>query len=134
MRLYPMIFAHPALRDAPPVLVDVGASGELHPAWQRMARYAVGVGFEPDARDAPAVAAAFRRWVTVPKIVVGEAGRTTADLVLTKFPYCSSTLTPNQAALADWAFAPLFTVDPRQSLPATTLAKALEAHGIAHLD
>lgn len=134
MNLYEQIFNHAALRDAPPVLVDVGASGELHPAWRNIARFAVGVGFEPDARERPAVADQFREWVTVPKIVVADAERESTELVLTRFPFCSSTLPPDQAGLADWAFAPLFAESGKATLPCTTLATGLEAHGVARLD
>ncbi len=132
--VYDEVFDHAVLRDAPPVLVDVGASGELHPAWRRIARYAIGVGFEPDARERPAHATSFREWITIPNIVVAEDDRSRAELVLTRFPFCSSTLVPDHSSLAAWAFAPLFEETGRQSLPAGTLKNGLEAHGLTQLD
>lgn len=137
MSLLDDIFAHAALRDAPPVLVDVGASGGIHPRWRRIARYAVAVGFEPDARERGALEGdrkRFRRWILCDKLVVAEPGRAEAELHLTKSPYCSSTLEPDAAGLHGWAFADLFTLQETRRVPATTLMAALQAHGLTGID
>jgi hypothetical protein len=136
LNLIDRVFAEPELRAAPPVLVDVGAAGGMHPAWRRIARYSVGVGFEPDAREAAPLGAAqrmFQRWVFCPGLAVPEArpdGR--AQLHLTRSPQCSSTLRPN--AVGEWAFADLFDVQETRTFPATTLKAALTAHGLDRLD
>ena len=138
MNLIDRIFAEPELRAAPPVLVDVGAAGGVHPAWRRIARHAIGVGFEPDARQAAPLGAAqrmFQRWVYCPGLAVPEAqpdGR--AQLHLTRSPQCSSTLRPDAAALGEWAFADLFDVQETRAFPATTLTAALAAQGLDRLD
>src|SRR5688572_22258055 len=106
MSVLDRIFAHPALAGSPPVLVDVGAAGGLHPGWRAIAPYAIGVGFEPDARErATPAQRAFKRWIACDRIVVAEPGRAEADLHLTASPFCSSTLAPDGPALAEWAFA-----------------------------
>jgi hypothetical protein len=134
--LYERIFRHPALRDAPPVLVDVGASDRLHPAWRRLVPYAIGVGFEPDRREITAMetsAKGFKQWISCDRIVVAGT-ETLSPFYLTQSPYCSSTLPPNLAALSDWTFADLFKVKETQTLPATQLTVVLKSHGIAHPD
>lgn len=124
------------LRRQPPVLVDVGASGEVHDAWLPIARWSIGVGFDPDSRERPAdepIARAFREWHFVPSIV----SPTTTDrqtLYLTKSPFCSSTLRPLTEELAHYTFADLFTVVGTTTVPSTTLADALATLGISSID
>ncbi|HET7535423.1 MAG TPA: FkbM family methyltransferase [Candidatus Didemnitutus sp.] len=138
MSLYDRIFAEPELQAAPPVLVDVGAAGGIHGAWRAIARHSIGVGFEPDARDAAALGGAarlFRRWILCPGLVVPErpADGTTA-LHLTRSPQCSSTLPPRADALHEWAFAEFFDVQETRALPAATLADFLGQRGIDRID
>lgn len=138
MKLPERILAEPELIAEPPVLVDVGAAGGVHPAWRRIARFSIGVGFEPDARETAALDAArrmFRKWIFCPALAVPAAtadGR--AALHLTRSPQCSSTLRPNAAALGAWAFADFFAVTETRTVPATTLVEALAAQGITHTD
>ncbi len=138
MSLLDAVFAEPELRAAPPVLVDVGAAGGVHPAWRRIARYAIGVGFEPDAREAAPLDAArgqFARWIFCRTLAVPTPTTDgTAALHLTHSPQCSSTLAPAAGALSEWAFAEFFRVVETRTLPATTIAGALAAEDIARVD
>lgn len=138
MSLLDRVMREPELQSEPPVLVDVGAAGGVHPAWRRIARYAVGVGFEPDAREAAPLDAAqreFKRWIFCPGLAVPESPADgQATLHLTRSPQCSSTLPPRTAALAEWSFADFFEVTERRRFPATTLKAALVAQGIARVD
>jgi len=138
MSLIDRIFAEPELQAAPPVLVDVGAAGGVYPAWRTIARHSIGVGFEPDAREAGALSGAarqFRQWILCPGLVVPErpAGGTTA-FHLTQSPQCSSTLPPQTEALAEWAFADFFNVQETRALPADTLGDFLRQQGIDRID
>ena len=138
MNLIDRIFAQPELQAAPPVLVDVGAAGGAHPAWRRIARHAIGVGFEPDVREAAPLDAAqrqFKRWIFCPGLAVPEAAPDgQARLHLTRSPQCSSTLRPRAAAVGEWAFADLFDVMETRAFPATTLQAALAAQGLDRVD
>ena len=138
MNLIDRILTEPELQERPPVLVDVGAAGGVHPAWRRIARHSIGVGFEPDAREAAPLSAAqglFRRWIYCPGLVVPAP---TADgrqpLHLTRSPQCSSTLPPRPDALREWAFADFFAVTETRAFPATTLVDALTAQGLDQVD
>jgi FkbM family methyltransferase len=138
MSLLDRIFAEPELLAAPPVLVDVGAAGGVHPAWRRIARHAIGVGFEPDAREAAPLGDAqrqFKRWIFCPGLAVAETppgGQ--ATLHLTRSPQCSSTLRPRTGVLGEFAFAELFEVEETRAFPATTLRDALAAQGVDRVD
>lgn len=138
MNLLERVFAEPELRASPPVLVDVGAAGGVHPAWRRIARHAIGVGFEPDAREAAPLDAArgmFARWIFCRALAVPEPARDgTAALHLTASPQCSSMLRPAAGPLGEWVFADFFRVTETRALPATTLGAALAAEGIARVD
>lgn len=138
MTLLDKIFAEPELLEIPPVLVDVGAAGGMHRVWRRIARYAIGVGFEPDGREAAPLGAAqrmFKRWIFCPALAVPTApadGKT--KFYLTKSPQCSSALAPKPETLREWAFADFFIVKEARALPAMTIEAALRANGLKRID
>jgi FkbM family methyltransferase len=126
----------PALLDSPPVLVDIGASGDLHPKWRPIARYAICVAFEPDERQAAHLATAstqFRQLHAYPT-AASERSEAQAPFYLTSSPFCSSRLRPKADALADYAFAPLFEVQREISVPTNDLRSALGELGLDRID
>lgn len=135
-RLVSEVMGHAVFRDAPLVLVDIGASGGLPREWKLLAPYAVGIGFDPDSRETQILSKEqhrFRRWIFVPRVVVAEASRESAQMFLTQSPFCSSTLPPSQK-LQEWAFSDLFVVERELELPAQTLEDALHANGLKQVD
>jgi len=138
MSLIDRIFLHPVLQDAPPVLVDVGASGGVHPEWRSFARYSIGVGFEPDSREIGALASAkrqFRKWIYCNKLAVADPSPDgQSEFYLTESPFCSSTLKPDTEALQDWAFSSLFNIREMKRVGATTLPGLLEENGLSRVD
>jgi hypothetical protein len=130
------IFGHPALRDQPPVLVDVGASGALPPQWKAIAPYAVAVAFDADTRDfavSESSTSGYRKLYSVNRLLAAKPAAA-VDFYLTRSPHCSSSLRPDAAALAPWAFRPLFELDKVVRMPAASLQEALAAVGIAQVD
>jgi hypothetical protein len=124
------------LRRQPPVLVDVGASGEVHDAWSPIARWSIGVGFDPDSRERPAdepISRAFREWHFVPSIV-SPRNTDRETLYLTKSPFCSSTLKPLTDELSHYTFSDLFTVIGTTTVLSTTLSDALAKLGLSNID
>src|SRR5579859_603668 len=112
------ILANAVFRDAPPVLLDLGASGIGHPSWSKFVDKSVLLSFDPDARaiEAPfAVESEDRRRIFEPFAATVAAGD--HRLYLTKSPYCSSTLRPDKTSLAEWAFAELFDVEREAIVP-----------------
>ena len=136
MNLLERIFSEPELREHPPVLVDVGAAGGVHPAWRQIARYSIGVGFEPDARERGSLAAAqrdFRQWIFCPGLVAPSlAAEKSLPFHLTRAPQCSSVLPPQP--LAEWVFADLFAVVETRRFPAVTLTEALTGQQLDRID
>lgn len=138
MSLVERVLREPELQAEPPVLVDVGAAGGVTPIWRSIARHAIGVGFEPDARDADRLGEAqqaFRRWIYCAGLAAPAVdGDKTKPFHLTKSPHCSSLLPPRVDRLQEWLFADFFTVQDTVRLPAVTLPAALVAHGLDRVD
>lgn len=138
MRLWDRIFDETELRDAPPVLVDVGAAGGVAPIWRSIAKYSIGVGFEPDARDAAKLRAAnspFKRWVFCEGLVAPSvADGAQKKFFLTRSPHCSSLLKPRHDLLQDWTFADYFIEERTGVVPAVTLQAGLAANGLRGVD
>ncbi|MFT3830061.1 MAG: hypothetical protein QM691_10200 [Opitutaceae bacterium] len=138
MSMIDRVLAEPEFGVAPPVLVDVGAAGGIPPSWSRIARHAVVLAFEPDARTTATLTKAqriFRRWIFASAVVVAETrAPATTEIHLTRSPYCSSTLPLRPDALVKWEFSPLFDVVGSRSCAATTMAQALSKEGLGSPD
>jgi hypothetical protein len=130
------IFQSQELMERPPIVVDIGASGEIHPSWRMFARYAVGVVFDADARETAYLEKAdsgFRRLHVVPALVA-ERRAERVPFFFTRSPYCSSSLQPDHAALLDWSFAELFEVERTAELAATDLPSVLADLNLDRVD
>jgi FkbM family methyltransferase len=118
----------------PLVLVDVGASGGPPRIWHRLAKHAVFVGFDPDAREInESHAGGFARAVYVNKAVTGTSTGS-VRFYLTRSPYCSSTLKPDTRVTESFLSADSFLIEGERTMPAVTVADALASLGHAHVD
>lgn len=118
-----------------PVLVDIGASGSPPALWDALAHRSTYVGFDPDRRALEEIHnGRYRRAAVVNRAVTAEPGRGTVEFNLTASPYCSSTLEPNHAALAEYLFSDLFAVQDRVSVPATTLDAVVDDLSLDRID
>jgi hypothetical protein len=127
---------HSAIKSQPPVLIDIGASGELPQLWKLLAPYSICVAFDADTRDfvvSELDNGAWHKKYSFNRLVAPEksAGM---DFYLTKSPHCSSTLQPDCIALKPWAFHPLFDVKEVVKLPAIDLQSALSEIDINYID
>lgn len=130
------VLSHPELVARPPVLIDIGASGALHKAWRPIAEKSICVGFDADARDfsvRDAHAGGFKRLVLLNR-VVAEKDAKSIEFFLTRSPHCSSSLQPDNPALAPWAFRDQFLIERRVTLPSIDLNSALESVGVSYVD
>ena len=127
---------HPSLIDHPPVLVDIGASGDSPQQWKLLAPYSICVAFDADTRDFvvdESVNGDWRKLYSLNRLVsTNEVDA--VDFYLTRSPYCSSMLHPNNEALKPWEFAQLFDVKKVVRLPAVDLKTALAKIGIDYID
>lgn len=130
------ILSRQEFQDHPPVLVDIGASGAINPKWGSIARHSICIAFDADEREMAYTVnetSGFRKLYVFNKIVTNQPGDR-AEFHLTRSPYCSSLLRPDEKSLAGWSFADLFEIDRTVTLPATTLASALKEIGMEKVD
>ncbi|HLF20186.1 MAG TPA: hypothetical protein VI704_05315, partial [Bacteroidota bacterium] len=120
----------------PPVLVDIGASGGVHPEWKRIRRFSVGIAFDADERELQRAEQqkSDYRTLHVIKAVVSDKKKGSTRFYLTKSPYCSSTLEPDHDALRQWAFAQLFEVERTVELKSVTLREVLDQSRVSGID
>ncbi len=119
----------------PPVLLDIGASGQLHQRWRWLARHSIGIAFDADARDfsADTVDPRWRKLHLFNRLLAPQRTEA-ADFHLTRSPHCSSALPVDTEALRPWAFNPLFEVERTVSLPAVDLPYVLQETGLDYID
>lgn len=121
--------------DLHPVLVDVGASGDPPDAWAPLSNHAVYIGFDPDEREmTDAAEGQFARTIIINKALTPDPEQAHIRFFLTRSPYCSSTLEPNQHMLANYIFQDLFTVEREAEVSATTLDTVLDQLALSHAD
>lgn len=136
MKIFSEIFATRELIDNPPVLVDIGASGELNKKWKSIAKHSICIAFDADERKMDYVVKEdtnYKKLYVFNKIVTDEESQQ-SDFYLTKSPYCSSLLKPDQAALTDWFNKDLFTVKQIKQIPTITLKYVLNKLNIEKID
>jgi hypothetical protein len=116
-----------------PILVDVGASGASPGVWQPLAKHAIHVGFDPDSREMREQSQWYQSSV-VPEAVTSDPNAADVRFHLTRSPYCSSTLTPDAALVANFFEAERFDVLQDTTAPATTLDKATAKLSLDRID
>lgn len=136
MNLIDKIFELPALKQEPPILVDIGASGSIHREWKAFAKHAVCLAFDADDREFGYISdesKGFKKLFIYNSLVSAKEGEQT-DFYLTASPYCSSTLEPDSKALEEWAFASKFQTEKMVTVKNTTLPKVLADLKIDKID
>jgi FkbM family methyltransferase len=116
-----------------PILVDVGASGASPGVWQPLAKHAIHVGFDPDSREMREQSQWYKSSI-VPEAVTADPDAAEVRFHLTRSPYCSSTLTPDAALVANFFEAERFDVLQDTTAPATTLDKAMAELSLDRID
>ncbi|HEY8733033.1 MAG TPA: hypothetical protein VIL90_00615, partial [Puia sp.] len=136
MKIIDKIMRSEYFADDPPVLIDIGASGGLHPKWKYIAKYAYCVAFDADEREfkiTEQTNSGYKKLIHINRIVT-DFPSASATFYLTRSPYCSSLLEPDEERLRPWLFKPLFQVEKVTSLPTVTLAETLQSAGISYID
>ncbi len=122
--------------NRPPVLIDIGASGEINAKWKAIAPYSICIAFDADDREFQITedeASGYKKLISINRIVTATK-TATADFYLTQSPFCSSLLQPSFDKLSPWVFQSLFTIEKKIPLRAITVAEALEQSGIQYID
>ncbi len=121
--------------EKPPVFIDIGASGEIHNSWKKLAKYSICIGLDADIRETEFFESenkGYKKLYIVNKIVSEKTEKT--DFYLTSYPFCSGRLKPNEKELSKWAFAKLFEVEEKISLQSTTINDILKEMNINYID
>jgi FkbM family methyltransferase len=130
------IFLHPDVQQKPPVLIDIGASGNMHQIWKKIAKYSICIAFDADKRDFDMNAehkSPFKK-LYIYNSLVADKDEELANFYLTKSPHCSSLLFPNQEGLKETAWAERFEVEKIIQLKTTSLPKVLHELNINYID
>src|SRR5688572_2504704 len=113
MRIINKILESAIFINKPPVLIDIGASGEINSKWKSISRYCICLAFDADEREftvTEQTSKDFRKLIKINRIVTA-GGDSSATFYLTKSPFCSSLLEPEKTALSPWIFRKLFEVE-----------------------
>jgi hypothetical protein len=136
MKIIDTILKSKYFLEQPPVLIDIGASGEINVKWKQIAPYSICIAFDADDRDFrynENDGSGYKKLITINRIVTsGSEGKT--DFYLTSSPYCSSLLKPDMHKLKPWIFSALFEVKKVTQLSTISLTKALEQAGVNYID
>jgi len=136
MRIIKTILQTDIFQSRPPVLVDIGASGEINSKWKLIAPYSICIAFDADDREfhvSEQTNVDYKKLFVFNRIVTGDA-MDKAGFYLTNSPFCSSLLEPDAKSLSPWIFSSLFAIDRKTELPAITVLQALIKININYID
>lgn len=136
MKFFNTVFSHPVLQANPPILIDIGASKHINRKWKQIAQYSVCIAFDADDRDFninTINSKTFKQLHTFNAIVT-DNDIVETDFYLTKSPYCSSILQPNNKELSDWAFAKKFDIEKIIKIKSINLSSVISQLNISQID
>lgn len=136
MSMLEKVLRRPEIEEAPPVLVDIGASGGLNPAWKALAKYSICIAFDPDSREMGPTRQASNvyRELHVFNRAVTSGAEGESEFYLTQSPACSSLLAPNTEQLAAWEFADRFRVLKKEMVGTMQVSTALRDLNLDRVD
>jgi hypothetical protein len=136
MSIIDKILTLPEFQNTPPVLLDIGASGEMYKFWKKIGKYSICIAFDADDRELGYTVknnAGYKK-LYLYNCIVTNSENTKLDFYLTSSPYCSSTLPPFEEKLNVWAFANLFALNKKVELNANNLSSVLKELGLDQID
>ncbi len=130
------IFALPELVNKPPVLIDIGASGQLHKKWKLIAKYSICIAFDADKREFGFIEKkqSYFKKLFVYNCIVSDKDSSDQIFYLTQSPYCSSILKPNYKNLSNYSFADIFKIVNTAKLKTVSISTALRELNISQVD
>ena len=136
MKIIQKILKSDFLKEQPPVLIDIGASGEINARWKEIAPYSICIAFDADDREfhiTEQTNKSYKKLITFNRIVTATP-EDQANFYLTHSPFCSSLLEPDTEKLKPWIFSELFKIEKTSKLPAITIESALQQANITYID
>ena len=116
--------------------MDIGASGNIHSKWKKLAAYSYCIAFDADKRDFQYVENETGRFkkLFIFNCIVSDSDKEKSQFFLTKSPYCSSILEPSNHKLKPYVFSPLFEVEDVVNLQTRSLKTVLDELNIKKID
>jgi FkbM family methyltransferase len=136
MNLFERILTTKEFVEKPPVLIDIGASGQIHKSWNKIRKHSICIAFEADEREFSFVkeeTSKFKK-LLIYNCIVTDSEKGEVNFYLTKSPYCSSLLQPDDQLLKDWVFSEKFQVEKKIKMKTRSLASILKEAKIDYVD
>ncbi|OGI20892.1 MAG: hypothetical protein A2287_06145 [Candidatus Melainabacteria bacterium RIFOXYA12_FULL_32_12] len=136
MRVIDEILGRNEFIENPPVLLDIGASGQLHEKWKDIAKHSICIAFDADKREMSFVEKETDNYkkLYVYNCVVSDKSSDESDFYLTRSPFCSSMLYPATKKLEDWEFADIFEVKKQIKIKTVDLPTVISELNIQKID
>ena len=126
------ILNHKSIIKKPPVIIDLGASGEINKEWKKFYPYSIFLSLDGDKRKFDNFNQNFKKHYRVQTIV--DTMKKRSIFYLTKSPYCSSLLKPNKKNLSKWFFENKFKIIKKQKVKTSTLFNLLKERKLKYVD
>ena len=135
-KLISKILENPVFDLQPPILIDIGASGEIFKKWALIAPYSICLAFDADDREFDISTIENSGFKKLHKInrLIGIDDLDSVNFYLTKDPFCSSSLMPDYKSLNSWEFALQFEIEKCIQLPSVTLNTVLNKLKYTYID
>lgn len=120
----------------PPVLIDIGASGQIHKKWKLIAKHSICIAFDADDREFGFIEkeqSNFKK-LFVYNCIVSNENKPDQLFYLTKSPYCSSILKPDIKSLENYSYADSYHTVKTTQLKTISLSTALTELNIKKID
>lgn len=130
------ILSESVLMEKPPVLIDIGASEQIHKKWKLIAKYSICLAFDADERDFRFIEKEQNKFkkLFVYNCIASDKDQSKANFFLTSSPYCSSVLEPDHVRLKPFLFSHLFKVEKKVELNSIHIQKALDKAMLDYVD
>ena len=130
------ILSESVLMEKPPVLIDIGASEQIHKKWKLIAKYSICLAFDADERDFQFIEKEQNKFkkLFVYNCIASDKDQSKANFFLTSSPYCSSVLEPDPVRLKPFLFSHLFEVQKKVELNSIHIQKALDNAKLDYVD
>lgn len=130
------ILSLPELRDDPPVLIDIGASRQIHKKWRLFSKHSICIAFDADEREFGFIKKEHSNFkkLFVYNCIVSNENKSDQQFYLTQSPYCSSILKPDIKNLENYSYADIFRTVKIKSLKTISLSSALSELNIKKID
>ena len=135
-KLIDQILSLDEINNNPPVLIDIGASGQLHKKWNLIAKHSICIAFDADEREFRFIEkeqSTFKK-LFVYNCIVSDEDLSDQPFYLTKSPFCSSILKPDLNKLANYSFADIFQIINISKLKTISISTALNNLNIKQVD